>query len=164
MPEISEKTHFYSNGLKFTCTNCSSCCRYDSGFVFLSEVDLARLVKAFQMQQNDFINTYCRWVPSMKGNYELSLKEKPNYDCIFWKKDIKPAGCDNYGGCLVYDWRPLQCRAFPFWPSIVNKRKNWDITAQNCPGMGSGTLHSEKSIENWLSQRQNEPIMCRGNT
>ncbi|MDR3247725.1 MAG: YkgJ family cysteine cluster protein, partial [Treponema sp.] len=40
------KQPFYANGLRFSCTRCSSCCRYESGYVFLSPEDVDVLAKA----------------------------------------------------------------------------------------------------------------------
>ena len=146
---------FYAQGLRFSCTRCSACCRYESGYVFLSEKDTSLLGDALNMGYKEFTETFCRWVPSANRTEWLSLKEKPNYDCVFWKQGR------GEGGCSVYKARPLQCRAFPFWASAVNSPENWKMIAESCPGMGRGTLHSPDSIENWLAQRQKEPIIER---
>jgi Fe-S-cluster containining protein len=141
---------FYVQGLRFSCTRCSTCCRYESGFVFLSKKDVDVLVRALQMGYNDFIETYCRWVPVEGGRYQLSLKEKLDYDCIFWKD-----------GCSLYEARPLQCRAFPFWRSILVSSQAWKTAAASCPGMGKGTLHKRDKIEWYVGQQQIEPIISR---
>jgi len=154
MLKEAEKSPFYAQGLLFSCTRCSACCRFESGFVFLSEKDASLLSSALNMGFKSFTETYCRWVPSENGKFQLSLKEKSNYDCIFWAE--KPVE-----GCMVYAQRPLQCRAFPFWPSIVNVKKNWEITARDCPGMGKGKHHSLESIGEWLDAREREPIISR---
>jgi Fe-S-cluster containining protein len=156
MPIEAEKSPFYAQGLRFSCTRCSACCRFESGFVFLSEKDASLLGAAFNMEYSKFTEAYCRWVSSENGELQLSLKENSNYDCIFWAKEPVE-------GCMVYDKRPLQCRSFPFWPSIVNNKKNWDMTARNCPGMGKGTLHSRDAISEWLVAREKEPIISRNN-
>jgi Fe-S-cluster containining protein len=147
-------TPFYAKGLKFSCTQCSSCCRYESGFVFLSEIDLNVLAKALQMGYTQFMETFCRWVPSAGTpagcGERLSLKEKSNLDCIFWKE-----------GCSVYEARPLQCRSFPFWPSVLRSKEAWKTTAMDCPGMGRGNEHSADTIESWLEQQQREKTITR---
>ncbi|MDR0556457.1 MAG: YkgJ family cysteine cluster protein [Treponema sp.] len=131
---------FYQNGLRFSCIRCSACCRYESGFVFLSEEDLAPLIKALNLPRHEFEGLYCTWIPS--GTVDrLSLKEKPNLDCIFWNN-----------GCLVYENRPLQCRTFPFWDSILAGAGAWERAAQDCPGVGQGTLHSFDEIADALEQ------------
>lgn len=94
---------FWKSGLNFSCTRCSACCRFDPGFVFLSEHDLSRLLEWATMPKDEFIKVYCRWVPKDDGFEYLSLKEKPNYDCILWDD-----------GCKAYTARPRQCSDFPF--------------------------------------------------
>jgi Fe-S-cluster containining protein len=119
--------------------------------VFLSEQDLDRLAKYLHIDPAEFIETYCRWVPAWNGPEDterLSLKEKSNYDCIFWNQ-----------GCTQYEARPLQCRSFPFWPSILAAVDSWNATAAACPGMGQGALHSKEEILSYL--KQTEPIITR---
>ena len=89
-----------------------------------------------------------------KGRFELSLKEKRNYDCIFWSQKYD-------GGCLVYESRPLQCRTFPFWVSVMSDKNSWERTALDCPGMNKGTFYSQDSIKNLLAMRQIEPIILK---
>ena len=146
---MPEKT-FYSEGLRFTCTRCSSCCRGTPGYVFLSKNDLVLLVSELKMEYNDFIDTYCRWVRGVMGNFRLSLIEKSNYDCIFW---------DN--GCVVYPARPIQCSSFPFWYSNIVSQDAWNESARSCPGMGKGTLHSAEVIEDWLRQQLSQSIITK---
>jgi len=158
MVEMARKSPFYAQGLCFSCTRCSACCRYESGYVFLSEKDTSHLGAALNMGYGEFTEAFCRWIPWFpEGSGEnraerLSLKEKSNYDCIFWISDE---------GCSVYETRPLQCRAFPFWASALDSEKSWKRTAADCPGIGRGSHHSSDSIEKWLAQRQNEPIIER---
>ncbi|MDR2103673.1 MAG: YkgJ family cysteine cluster protein [Treponema sp.] len=142
------KQPFYAEGLRFSCTRCSVCCRYDPGYVFLTEKDVGILAALLKMGYNDFIEVFCRWIPSGGGSESLSLKEKANYDCIFWKH-----------GCSVYEARPLQCRAFPFWPSLLRFAASWKQA--DCPGMGKGVLHSMADIEAWLKEQAAEPVVSR---
>ena len=154
MLEMAKKLPFYSRGLRFSCTRCSDCCRHESGFVFMSMKDVSMLASALKMESREFVRAYCRWIPSVNGTEELSLKEKSDLDCIFWAKTPVE-------GCSVYAARPLQCRSFPFWPSVVHDKDSWEYVAWDCPGMGKGSLHSGESIEKWLALRQNEPIIFR---
>jgi Fe-S-cluster containining protein len=145
-----EKELFYTDGLKFSCKRCSSCCRYDSGFVFLSEKDLNKLSSALKMGANGVISAYCRWVTDVKGDEVLSLKEKSNKDCILWDS-----------GCTVYNDRPVQCVTFPFWTSILADEKCWESAAKSCPGMNSGELHTREEIEKICASRSDKTIISR---
>jgi len=142
---------FYADGLKFSCTRCSSCCRHESGFVYLSENDLSRLANEFGMDYTAFVNTWCRWIPFTYGRERLSLKEKPNFDCIFW----------NTPGCTVYHVRPLQCRSFPFWDYILCSPQAWKNAGAGCAGIDNGELHSMEKIEGIVSQMREEPVIER---
>jgi Fe-S-cluster containining protein len=101
------------------------------------------------MTYTEFIAVYCRWVPSDHGD-RLSLREKAGYDCIFWK-----------GGCTIYAARPLQCRSFPFWRSVLSSKEAWDITKTGCPGMDTGWLHDRYEIEAVLAAQEAERIITK---
>ena len=160
MPQKSEKTPFYASGLRFSCERCSGCCRYDSGYVFLSRKDTTRMAAALNMGCEEFAGIFCRWISVGNGLAHLSLKEKSNFDCVLWTINAGEGG-----GCSVYNERPLQCRAFPFWPSMLASRESWEAAAGDCPGMGKGSFYSYNSINNlineWQAMRKNEPIMSR---
>ncbi|MDR0504052.1 MAG: YkgJ family cysteine cluster protein [Treponema sp.] len=147
-------TPFFTDGLRFSCKRCSSCCRFEPGYVFLCDKDMSQLLTELKMDKNAFIKTYCRWI-AFHGGESLSLKEKSNKDCIFWND-----------GCTVYHARPLQCRTFPFWESIVASRKSWQNTACECPGINSGETHTGEEIgqylslassQNYINRQGNEP-------
>ncbi len=143
-------TKFWSKGLYFSCTQCSACCRFDPGFVFLSEEDLACLVEWSGLKKEEFIQVYCRWVV-LADNFEyLCLKEKSNYDCILWKE-----------GCTAYKARPLQCSAFPFWDSVLKDKASWEFSAKGCPGIAKGKLHSADEIEKVLKEQEKHPYIRR---
>lgn len=147
---MTQNLPFYAAGLRFSCTRCSSCCRYESGYVFLSKKDLSLLAAECQMEYTDFVETYCRWVPVEAGTERLSLKETSAFDCIFWKE-----------GCRVYTARPLQCRTFPFWPSVLSSAGSWKIVKSTCPGMSQGRFYSREEIESRLAAQQAEPALTR---
>ncbi|MBR5672070.1 MAG: YkgJ family cysteine cluster protein [Spirochaetales bacterium] len=139
---------FYKDGLHFECQRCSGCCRFDSGYVFLSHQDLDRLASNLSLTQDEFLEKYCVKV-DMGGYFRISLIEKPNYDCIFWRD----------GGCAVYEARPLQCRSYPFWEHQLESKEAWENVAKSCPGINKGALHSRQEIEEWLGRRKMEKLI-----
>ncbi len=132
--------------LKFSCTQCSMCCRFDSGYVFLSRADLSRLASGLEMSTREFADTYCR-VIDLAAFKQLSLAEKPNKDCVFWAD----------GGCTVYEHRPLQCQSYPFWAHQLSSAEAWSQAEKECPGIGIGERHSAATIEQWLEARRMAP-------
>ena len=139
---------FYKDGLHFECQRCSGCCRFDSGYVFLSHQDLDRLSAKLSMTRDEFLEKYCVKV-DIGGTFRISLIEEENFDCIFWRD----------GGCAVYDARPLQCRSYPFWAPYLESKEDWDCLASSCPGVNKGALHSREEIEEWLARRKMEKLI-----
>ncbi len=139
---------FYKNGLRFECTRCSKCCRHTPGYVFLSETDIEKLAEALSLPRQAFLGRYCRRV-RFGPLHRISLREKPNVDCILWED----------GGCSVYDGRPLQCRSFPFWSSCLSTIEDWQYHGRQCPGIDTGRLHPREEIEGWLALRMKEPFI-----
>jgi Fe-S-cluster containining protein len=140
---------FYAEGVRFSCKRCSACCRHDPGFVFLTPSDLAHLAEWASLTESQFIEVYCRWVPSGDGE-RLSLREKSNYDCILWDS-----------GCIAYGARPIQCSTFPFWDNLLLDEDVWEAHTTGCPGMNSGEFHDIIEIEHRAKLRRKESIICR---
>ena len=138
---------FYEHGLRFECTQCHACCRHEPGFVFLSLLDLRRLASGLNITDNQVVSEYCRTV-DIGGFSRVSLQEKPNYDCVFWD-----------GGCTVYEHRPLQCRAYPFWAPVLANDSTWRAEMSSCPGIGQGKLHTAEEINRWLEVRTHERLL-----
>lgn len=144
----SPEKKFYDNGLNFSCQQCSFCCRGFPGVVLLSEYDLERFAKWADVTTEQFILMYCHWVESNDGLEYLSLREKQNMECIFWKN-----------GCEAYDARPVQCRTYPFWTNVIKDEKSWNEESKDCPGINKGQTHSMEEIENQLNQyKARKPI------
>ncbi len=128
----------FSDGLRFECKQCSACCRFDPGYTFISDSEISNIAKFLNMKIPDFLETYCSSVVTGEG-VKISLRELSNYDCIFWKN-----------GCSIYPVRPIQCRTFPFWPSILKSKEVWNSMAKDCPGINSGKLFSKDEIQKQL--------------
>jgi Fe-S-cluster containining protein len=54
-------------------------------------------------------------------------------------------------GCRIHDVKPLQCRTFPYWPGLMDSRREWGETGKWCPGIGKGEL---VNIERARTQRE----------
>jgi Fe-S-cluster containining protein len=140
---------FYKNGLAFGCTRCSNCCRYQSGYVFLSKADVVRLTTHLAINEEEFLKQCCRTV-SYGNEIRLSLIEKANLDCYFYNNDI--------GGCAVYPSRPLQCKLYPFWETMLNA-DSWQLAKNSCNGLDNGPFFSKEEIEEFLIARRIEPLI-----
>ncbi len=111
--------------MKFECqSHCGKCCT-GSGFVYLSKDDAERIATKLHWSPETFKLKFCDTTNGL-----LHLKRAGN-SCIFldgWK-------------CLVQEFKPTQCRTFPFWPGNSMERiKEW------CPGIGAGREYSAEEI------------------
>lgn len=107
--------------MRFQCQpGCIKCCE-EKGFVYVSEYDIVHLAEFLRMTVPDFKT---RYVYSTKNVSRLRM---PRH-CPF----LSPTGC------TVHPAKPIQCRTFPFWPELVDDKKEWNKTAKWCPGIGKG--------------------------
>lgn len=133
--KITLQPLWYAAGLRFTCTGCGSCCTGGPGYVWVSDAEIDALAGFLGLERSEFRRQYL-----FLGYHGYSLKEKPNYDCIFLEA----------GRCKVYPLRPRQCRSFPFWPDVLRSFERWLKYARSCPGMGRGRLYGLPEIEGIL--------------
>ena len=69
--------------IDFQCQKCSNCCRKEPGAVFLTKTDIENIIKNLNITFNEFYEK-CTETVYKDDKKLLILKEKPNYDCIFW--------------------------------------------------------------------------------
>jgi uncharacterized protein len=127
------KSPWYRDGLAFTCTRCGDCCTGAPGYVWVTIEEMRRIAEFRGETVEAFAERFVRLVED-----RFSLIEKPGGDCIFW---------DKQAGCTVYSARPDQCRAWPFWPENLTRRKTWERVCQVCPGAGRGQVHTLNEIQ-----------------
>ena len=111
------------DGLRFHCLpGCTRCCT-QKGFVYLTEDDILRAAAYLNLEPAEFER---RFVYRTRRLRRLRMKRT----CPFLKTD----------GCSIHPAKPTQCRLFPFWPELVEDRKNWRRVSRYCPGIGTGRL------------------------
>lgn len=128
---------WYSQGLKFSCTQCGNCCSGDPGYVWATREEIGRIAKFLGREGGSLDATQLRRV-----GLRYSLTERANGDCIFLARE------NGKGLCTIYPVRPLQCRTWPFWDELLESREAWnDAHKTICPGMNSGKHHDFVQIE-----------------
>ena len=111
--------------MRFECQKgCTKCCE-QQGFVYLTEEDIPRLAGYLGMAAPAFEDRYVYRTRNLRR-----LRVPRHAQCEFLKER----------GCSVHPAKPLQCRAFPYWPELVGNKKNWVKTGTWCPGIGKGEL------------------------
>ena len=134
-----------AEGLRFECQpGCTECCR-QQGFVYLTEADIARAAAFLGMTAEAFEKEYV-----YRTRRRMRLRVPHAVQCHFLLD----------GGCSIHPAKPTQCRAFPFWPELVESRREWQKTARFCPGIGKGPLiQIEMAREQAREMRQAHPAM-----
>lgn len=127
---FSDRAYFFDQGLRFECRRCGQCCTGAPGTVFVSPDEIAPMADHLGMAVEPFIESY---LYPYKDSF--SIAEDPHGNCLFFNQ-----------GCTIYTARPLQCRTFPFWLSILRSKKRWREIQRECPGIGQGRLYSRQEI------------------
>jgi Fe-S-cluster containining protein len=113
------------DGVRFTCQpGCINCCNM-KGYVYLTEADLKRAAKFVGMPAPAFETKYV-----YRTRHQMRFRKPRDKQCPFLVEN----------GCGIHPAKPTQCRTFPFWPEIVERRTTWNRTARYCPGIGKGPL------------------------
>ncbi len=111
---------------RFECQpGCTNCCT-QPGEVYLTEEDVARAATYLATDVEEFRETYCE----VDASGDLRLTTPADKACHFLLK----------GACSIHEAKPLQCRAFPFWPEHVRHKRAWKRLSANCPGIGVGAI------------------------
>ena len=136
-----------AQGLRFECQpGCTECCQ-QRGFVYLTETDLARAAAFLGMTPAAFERRYV-----YRTRKRLRLRVPRDSTCHFLLGD----------GCSIHPAKPTQCRIFPFWPELVESRREWKKSANFCPGMGKGPLiQVETARQQAREMREQHPEMYR---
>lgn len=122
-----------AEGLRFECQpGCTACCT-QKGFVYLSETDLEKAAVFLGMTPAAFERQYV-----FRTKNRRRLRVPRDQQCYFL----------NAGGCSIHPAKPTQCRIFPFWPELVESRREWKKTARYCPGMGKGPFIQIETARN----------------
>jgi Fe-S-cluster containining protein len=100
------------------------CCE-QQGFVYLTRDDIVRASNFLGMTRAQFEKKYV-----FRSRHEVRLRVPRHATCHFLRD----------GGCSIHEAKPLQCSAFPFWPELVDSRREWLKTGAMCPGIGKGPL------------------------
>jgi hypothetical protein len=100
--------------------------------VWVVRGEAERIARFLGLPPREFATKYLREA----GSHD-SLVELPDGRCVFYTDKA----------CSIYPVRPVQCRTFPFWRSIIASLESWERCRQKCPGAGKGRLYSPAEIE-----------------
>jgi len=121
------KEAWYSDGLRFECTQCGDCCSGSEGYVWVNQEEIDGMANRIGMDSAAFEEQFVKRVGVMR-----SLKERPGGDCVLLDPQTRK--------CTAYEERPRQCKTWPFWQSNIRTPEAWAEAAQACPGCNKGDL------------------------
>lgn len=107
---------YLTSGVRFECTGCSKCCKV-KGNVWATDREMAQIAKTLAITSDEFNQRYRSKAETPPG---WGLLKPANGPCVFLADD---------GKCSIYAARPLQCRAYPFWPEISDSQETWEAEA-----------------------------------
>ena len=135
---------WYIAGLHFECTQCGQCCSGpEEGFIWICKPEQEMLAKHLNMTTDELKKKYTK-----RLGLRTSIIEHPQTkDCIFLGKigDSK--------GCQIYNFRPNQCRTWPFWATNLKSPYDWNSAATRCPGINRGRLYTYEQIQKIKKQK-----------
>ena len=128
---------FWKDGLHFECLRCGRCCCGEPGIVYFNPREFDALVSHLEKTQGltreVIVRDYMRpWRDSYTARDDF-----PDGHCIFFERGK---------GCTVYEFRPSQCRDYPFWRCNLESREEWNAEGARCPGINRGKLWSADEI------------------
>ncbi|MFO0945837.1 MAG: YkgJ family cysteine cluster protein [Planctomycetota bacterium] len=129
---VQSEEVWFSEGLRFTCTQCGDCCTGEPGYVWVDDEEIAALALAVGETVERFERKYVK-----RAHGDRSLREREDGSCVFYQSGV---------GCTVYADRPMQCRTWPFWKSNLRSPSTWQETCKKCLGSGQGRLFTTDEI------------------
>lgn len=129
-----ESKAWYSNGLRFACTQCGNCCRNhgDYNYVYLTPAEVAAIADHLGLPRKEFLTRHC---VLEEGWISLRMDEPA---CPFLQEDNR---------CAIYPVRPKQCATWPFWSENLDEATWKGPVKDCCPGIDEGPLHDAAHVE-----------------
>ena len=120
------KSPWWMKGVPFSCQpNCGKCCDEPGGIVYLTTSDARRISQHLGMEVEEWLERDCR--KTLDGRFILESRKSD--DVCIYLNDSKQ--------CDIYQVRPQQCAAFPWWSENLSTNRSWNEVKKTCPGLTS---------------------------
>ena len=119
---IQDQSPWYEKGLHFKCTECGKCCSGAPGYVWVSDEEIEKIAEFLNISIEQ---VHMKYLVQVGDKFSIKDLREQNHSCIFLR-DAK---------CSIYSVRPKQCKTYPFWPSILKSKENWEGEAAHCEGI-----------------------------
>ena len=118
------KPPWWMSGVKFSCqSGCGKCYDQPGGIVYLSIKDAERISKHSGLSVDDWLERDAR--KTYDGRFVLKSREEDGI-CIHLNENQQ---------CSIYEVRPQQCKAFPWWGENLASDRSWSQVKELCPGI-----------------------------
>ena len=115
---------WWADGVHFSCQpDCGRCCDEPGGIVYLSRTDAQRLADHAGLSVQEYLRRDC--TTTLDGRYVLRSNQSDGI-CIY---------LDEKKQCTIYEVRPQQCKAFPWWAENLRSKRSWNNVKATCPGL-----------------------------
>ena len=115
---------WWITGVKFSCqTGCGKCCDEPGGIVYLSRHDAKRISSSMDMSVDDWLARDCK--QTYDGRYILKSRKSDGI-CIYLSDEKT---------CNIYQNRPQQCAAYPWWSENLATDRSWQQTKLESQGL-----------------------------
>ncbi|MBN1620274.1 YkgJ family cysteine cluster protein [candidate division WOR-3 bacterium] len=130
---------FFENGIRFECQKCGACCDVEGGMVYLLESDLQKISSFLGISLPLFMEEYV----TEDEDKNLVIKDNHPSKCRFLDRK----------SCQIHLVRPVQCRTFPFWSTLLKDENAFNSLA--CPGIGRGKIIEADKIREMYVEHRN---------
>ena len=126
--------------IRFGCTGCGRCClgHADENVIELMDGEAEKISRFLRMDLSEFMKKYGTELENLENGIAISHQGR----CVFLQEN---------NHCAIYDVRPRQCQAYPYWPEIMSFETAWTAEADRCEGVNAGEVVSVKHIEKQLA-------------
>lgn len=128
-----ESGPWYRDGLRFECTMCGRCCMGGPGVVWVTTRDIREISTFRRISEYAFKRDFLIGVDD-----SFIMRSRLNLDCIMLDQRT--------GQCKIYEVRPQQCRAYPWWPDLLMSSETWNAEEARCPGINNGPIWTYSEI------------------
>jgi len=137
---LGKNTYYKKAELRFRCTGCGKCCYGDpkTHYIAATDRELVSIQRFLKLSRQDFFAAYIEALPW--GGHGIQLQA--DGACPFLAD----------GKCQIYEFRPAQCKSYPFWPEVVGLKNDWLSEAKRCEGINRGEIIPLAQIERELKQ------------
>jgi len=135
--------YYEQKALKFECTGCGKCCTGQGDYyVETNPAEQRRIQKFLGVSWRWFRR---RYLHRYDDGVESLAWDHGQRRCVFLDAEYR---------CRIYSVRPAQCRTYPFWPEVVDRRKTWKAEIKRCEGIGRGGVVPLEHIRKLLKQQR----------